>query len=322
MLRDNPIAQTAPATAAPARPARGLSRLAQDLLPVLYQHRLIATSQLHRLFTPHARRPVYLRQQLKQLRTAGLVDATARRTGRLGNPELLWYITARGAEAVAYDPTVPRRSYRISPQTAASQLQEHTLTVVETGVAFVDWSRRLGDECSPLDWEPEVAHRIRNGESRGVDDAFMIPDAVLRYTHTAEGGRRRLLSFFIEVDRATMQATRLAAKLSAYARYQSYVPTAGGRGRRTAREAWRDHYPAFPRLLIVLTGASDRVLANRVQDLRALAAADPRVSQLTAAVTTLQLLQDKGPFAPIMTPLSGDPAPTDVFLAPLGGSRV
>lgn len=52
----------------------------------------------------------------------------------------------------------------------------------------------------------------------------MIPDAVLRYTHAAEDGRRRMLSFFIEVDRATMQTTRLAAKLSAYARYQSYVP--------------------------------------------------------------------------------------------------
>ncbi|MFF1593089.1 replication-relaxation family protein [Streptomyces sp. NPDC058286] len=315
MSLDAPIAPTTPTR------STGLSRLAQDLLPALYQHRLIATSQLHRLFTPHARRPVYLRQQLKQLRTAGLVDATTRRTSRLGNPELLWYITAHGADAVAYDPTIPRRGYRISPQTAASQLQEHTLTVVDTGVAFVDWARRLGDECSPLDWEPEVAHRIRDGDGRGVDDAFMIPDAVLRYTHTAEGGRRRMLSFFIEVDRATMQTTRLAAKLSAYARYQTYVPAGGGRGRRTTREAWRDHYPAFPRLLIVLTGASDRVLANRVQDLRALAAADPRVSQLTAGVTTLQLLQDKGPFAPITNPLSDDASPTDVFLAPTGGSR-
>ncbi|MFE6153657.1 replication-relaxation family protein [Streptomyces sp. NPDC057889] len=315
MSLDTPIAPIAPTR------SMGLSRLAQDLLPALYQHRLIATGQLHRLFTPHARRPVYLRAQLKELRRIGLVDATARRTSRLGNPELLWYITARGADAVAYDPTVPRRGYRISPQTAASQLQEHTLTVVDTGITFVEWSRRLGHECSPLDWEPEVAHRIRDGESRGVDDAFMIPDAVLRYTHTAEDGRRRMLSFFIEVDRATMQTTRLAAKLSAYARYQRYVPTAGGRGRRPTREAWRDHYPAFPRLLIVLTGASDRVLANRIQDLRALAAADTRVSQLTAGVTTLQLLQDKGPFVPITTPLSGDAAPTDVFLAPTGGSR-
>ncbi|MFF1690808.1 replication-relaxation family protein [Streptomyces sp. NPDC058254] len=321
MSLDTPIAQPATAAAAPVRPAPGLSRLAQALLPVLYQHRLVATSQLHALFTPHARRPVYLRQQLARLRADGLVDATTRRTSRRGRAELLWYITAHGADAVAHDPTIPRRGYRISPQTAASQLQEHTLTVVETGVAFIDWSRRLGHECSPLDWEPEVAHRIRDGEARGVDDASMIPDAVLRYTHTTESGRRRMLSFFIEVDRATMQTTRLAAKLTAYARYQSYIPHAGGRGRRSTREAWRDHYPAFPRLLIVLTGASDRVLANRVQDLRALATTDPRVSQLTAGVTTLQLLQDKGPFAPIMTPLSGDPAPTDVFLAPTGGSR-
>ncbi|MFF9569964.1 replication-relaxation family protein [Streptomyces sp. NPDC014685] len=305
----------------PVRPVPGLSRLAQELLPVLYQHRLVATSQLHRLFTPHARRPVYLRQQLAKLRADGLVDATTRRTSRLGRAELLWFVTARGADAVAQDPTIPQRGYRISPQTAASQLQEHTLTVVDTGVAFVSWARRLGDECSPLDWEPEVAHRIRDGESRGVDEAFMIPDAVLRYTHTAGTGRRRMLSFFIEVDRATMQTTRLAAKLAAYTRYQHYVPAPGGRGRRATREAWREHYPAFPRLLIILTGASERVLANRVQDLRALAAADPRTSRLAAGVTTLQLLQDKGPFAPVMTPLSGDTTPTDVFLAPTGGSR-
>ncbi|MFZ3562867.1 replication-relaxation family protein [Streptomyces sp. BH097] len=305
-----------------SRPARGLSRLAQDLLPVLYQHRLVATGQLHRLFTPHADRPVYLRQQLNLLRADGLIDATTRRTTRRGRAEHLWYVTAQGADAVAHDPTITHRGYRITPQTAASQLQEHTLTVVDTGVAFVDWARRLGHECSPLDWEPEVAHRIRDGETRGADDAFMIPDAVLRYTHTSESGRRRMLSFFIEVDRATMQTTRLAAKLAAYARYQTYTPASGGiRGRRSTREAWRDHYPAFPRLLIVLTGASDRVLANRVQDLRALAAADPRVGQLAAGATTLQLLQERGPFAPVMTPLSGEGTPTDVFLAPAGGSR-
>ncbi|MFG2885735.1 replication-relaxation family protein [Streptomyces sp. NPDC048297] len=321
MSLDTPISQPAPTDTAMTRPVPGLSRLAQDLLPVLYQHRLVATSQLHRLFTPHARRPVYLRQQLAKLRAAGLVDATTRRTSRLGRAELLWYITARGAGAVAHDPTIPRRGYRISPQTAASQLQEHTLTVVDTGVAFVEWARRLGHECSPLDWEPEIAHRIRDGETRGINDAFMIPDAVLRYTHTTTGGRRRMLSFFIEVDRATMQTTRLAAKLAAYARYQHYVPHSGGRRSRATREAWRDHYPAFPRLLIVLTGASDRVLANRIQDLRALATADQRVSLLTAGVTTLQLLQDKGPFAPVMTPLSGDTTPTDVFLTPSGGSR-
>ncbi|MEU9072071.1 replication-relaxation family protein [Streptomyces sp. NPDC048306] len=309
-----------PAPSSPGRPVPGLSRLAQGLLPVLYQHRLVATGQLHRLFTPNAPRPVYLRQQLKELRTAGLVDATTRRTSRLGRAELLWYITARGADAVAHDPTIPRRAYRISPQAAASQLQEHTLAVVDTGIAFVEWARRLGHECSPLDWEPEVAHRIRDGDSRGVDDAFMVPDAVLRYTHTTASGRRRMLSFFIEVDRATMQTTRLAAKLTAYARYQQYVPHGGGRGRRSIREAWRDHYPAFPRLLIVLTGASDRSLGNRVQDLRALAAADSRVGQLAAGVTTLQLLQETGPFAPVVTPLSGDPTPTDVFLAPSGGA--
>ncbi|MFB8211126.1 replication-relaxation family protein [Streptomyces sp. NPDC056010] len=310
----------------PVSPSPGLSRLGQLLLPVLYQHRLVATGQLHRMLTPHTRRPVYLRRVLQELRSLSLVECTVRRAGRLGGPELLWFVTPRGAEIVEASREVTARAYRISPETAASQLQEHTLAVVESGLAFTTWARAYGDECGPLDWEPELVHRVRDGENRIGDDALLIPDAVLRYTRVTSNGRR-LLTYFLEIDRATMQVGRLGRKLTSYARYATYVPTPPPGYRpaawATGREAWRDRYPAVPRLLVILTGASERVLRRRTEDLRALADADTRVrltSQLTVGITTLDQLLNEGPFAPIVTPLLGDPTPRDVLLTNPGAS--
>ncbi|MDQ8707511.1 replication-relaxation family protein [Streptomyces sp. LHD-70] len=299
-----------------------LSHLAQQILPVLYQHRLVATSQLHRLLTPNARRPVYLRNQLSELRRLGLADATTRRITTVGRPQLLWFCSSLGAELVESAGEVTARAYRISPEIAASQLQEHTLAVVETGTAFVTWARHFGDDCTPLDWEPELAHRIRDGDRLG-EDALLIPDSVLRYTRTVDDGldhRRELYTFFIEVDRGTMQMSRLARKLSAYARYTQYVPQSGpGRARSAApgREAWRVRYPAFPRLLIVLTLPPGRATQRRIDDLRALAAADvhlPHARELTVGVTTLEQLRSSGPFTTIVTPVLGPSSSTDVLM--------
>ncbi|RII06985.1 hypothetical protein DSC45_34725 [Streptomyces sp. YIM 130001] len=316
-------------TATPPMPAAvspALSTLAQQALPVLYQHRLVATSQLHRLLTPHTRRAVYLRRQLSILRSLGLAASTERRGARsgptLGRSELLWYVTPRGAEVVEHDGQITPRAYRISPEAAASQLQEHTRSCVETGLLFTEWARHLGDECGPLDWEPELAHRMRDGDSRLGDDAFLIPDGVLHYTHTTPDGARKLLTFFLEVDRSTMHVARLGKKLSAYARYATYTPAPAGPGRRAnsspGREAWRDRYAKFPRMLFILTGASASSLARRIDDLRALADADPRLHRagIAAGATTLDQLHQHGPFAPIVTPLLGSPGPCDVLLSP------
>ncbi|MFI7095466.1 replication-relaxation family protein [Streptomyces lydicus] len=307
---------------------RGLSQLGQETLPVLYRHRLLTASQLTQLLRPAATSTRYIRQQLEVLHGRGLVEASVRRTSRAG--ELLWYTTALGCEVVESGGELAPRAYRMSEDAAASQLQEHTLAVNDMGLAFVTHARRLGDECGPLDWDPEVAHRVRDGDSRLGDAAFLVPDAVLRYIHTTPTGdgsqqQRMLLTFFCEIDRTTMSIARLAAKLHAYARYTRYIPQpALGRGRPKAggyrREAWRARYPSFPRILLVLDGASPSQLAKRTDDLRALAAADarlqPAAADLQAGVTTLEQLRTHGPFAPIVTPVLGDPEPTDVLLRP------
>lgn len=300
----------------------GLGSIAQQAMQVLYQHRLISTRQMHQLITPHHTRTEYLRRQLHTLRKAGLASTVGRRI--CGQTELLWWLTEKGADAVEAVGLLPQRPYRMSPEAALGPLQEHTLATVESGLAFVDWARRLGHECGPLDWSPETAHYYRD-DSRPGEDLSLIPDAVLNYVHTdTKAKQRTLLTFFVEVDRTQMTIARLAQKLHAYAAYEQFTPQlAASRGARTARRttstpAWRSRYAVFPRLLLVLTGASKARLARRVADLRSLAASDPMLATtaVRAGVTTLDQLREQGPFAPIFAPVLGTAHLTDAWLRP------
>lgn len=301
----------------------GLGQIAQQATQVLYQHRLVSTRQLHQLITPHHSRTEYLRRQLHTLRKAGLAETVGRRLS--GQTELLWWLTEKGAGAVESVGLLPQRPYRMSPEAALGPLQEHTLATVDTGLTFVDWARRLGHECGPLDWSPETAHYYRD-DARPGEELSLVPDAVLNYVHTdSKAKQRTLLTFFIEVDRTQMTIARLAQKLHAYAAYYDYTPQQpSGRGTKTGRRttttpAWRYRYPAFPRLLMVLTGASDSRLARRIADLRSLAASDPALTNtgLRAGVTTLNQLQHRGPFEPIFTPVIGQADAADAWLRPV-----
>ncbi|MEU8708632.1 replication-relaxation family protein [Streptomyces sp. NPDC048565] len=307
-----PYPQTAPT---------GLGPIAQQAAQVLYQHRLVSTRQLHHLITPHHTRTEYLRRQLHSLRSAGLAEMVGRRQS--GQTELLWWLTEKGATAVESAGLLPQRPYRMSPEAALGPLQEHTLATVETGLAFVDWARRQDHECGPLDWSPETAHYYR-AEARPGEELCLIPDAVLSYVHTdSKAKQRALLTFFIEVDRTQMTIARVAQKLHAYAAYHAYTPQPaagrGIRGHRPSVPAWRYRYPAFPRLLMVFTGASPARLDRRIADLRSLAANDPTLTNtgLRAGATTLSQLQEQGPFAKIFTPVLGSPQTTDAWLRPV-----
>ncbi|MFF0629762.1 replication-relaxation family protein [Streptomyces sp. NPDC004296] len=296
--------------------APGSSATGQDALTTLYQHRLVSTGQLHRMITSHHTSPEYLRRQLQLLRADGLVDCVNRR--RRGQSELLWWLTEIGAEAVEATGFLPARPYRMSRHAAAGPLQGHTLATVETGLAFVTHAARLGHECGPLDWTPELAHYYR-ADDRPGEELSLIPDAVLHYVHTS-ADQRTLLTLFIEVDRAQMTVGRLASKLHAYAAYHAYIPqtpTRAARKNTRPQPAWRSRYPLFPRVLLVLTGATRARLQRRVADLRSLAAADPALTTagIRAGVTTLEDLVEHGPFANIFTPVLGPATATDLWLA-------
>ncbi|MEU0214113.1 replication-relaxation family protein [Streptomyces sp. NPDC006265] len=329
-------------TLATSAPTRSFHTIGREVLELLYQHRVLSTPQLHVLLTlPTKRqaRPVYLRWQLGELHQSGLVDRIRAQgpggRGRVQSQPFLWFLTEAGAASVEEAGELPSRPYRVSPESVAGARQAHTLGVNDVGVAFVEWARRLGHECGPLDWTPEVANRIRDGQRRFEDD-HVISDAVLNYVHVERGGRRTMLSFFVEFDRATMTSARLAGKLQAYGRLFEYVPQSADRTRRTpnaTRPAWMYSYPVFPRVLVILDAARPKAgepdrrpqrLAARTEDLYTRTAADVRLGRLkddiSIGVTTLQQLQEHGPFGPIFTPLlsgtqSARPAPTDFYLA-------
>lgn len=291
------------ATAGPAV----LTRLAADALRVLYQHRLLSTGQLHRLLTPAAADSSYLRAELGRLRHTGLAAATRRATPPHDN---LWFATDTGADAVESTGELPVRGYRTNARRADGALQQHTLAVNDTGIAFVHAARRFGHHCGPLDWTPEVAHRLRAGRATNPGD-LLIVDAVLHYA-TDDGHHRDHHTVFLEVDRATMTVARLADKLTRYARYHAHTPRAGD------RPSWQWRYPRFPRILFVLTGAAPDTLARRITDLRAHTTAMPHLHRLrdettNAGATTLDDLVTHGPLAPIVTSLLDDVAPRPVL---------
>lgn len=307
------------ATADPPAPHRALSPYQQLLLACLYHHRLLTTRQAHALLLERAGDYRGVQRRLHQMRAAGLVDHVT----VAGTPRLLaWFTTPAGAEAVEAAAVVPARPYRITAQLAAGPLQQHTLALNEAGIAFVRHAARRaaqGYECGPLDWTPEVAHRLTDQPS----GPSLIADAVVRCVVPRAGDGTRLLSrCFIEMDRAMMSVERLAEKVTAYARYYGYRPGSSQAGRATsgARPAWQYLYPAFPKIMIVLARGRAVSLTARLQDLGMLvarAAHEGRLpEQLTVIACTLDDLIEHGPYAPIHTSLTTGETGVQVFGAP------
>ncbi|WP_369383262.1 replication-relaxation family protein [Streptomyces sp. cg36] len=276
--------------------------LPHQLLAALGQHRIATTRQLHELLRPRAARQT-VSAPLNKLRRDGLVDYTVLPQS---NRSRAWYLTSEGARLTRDFPALRGRPpYPVSSTTAASLKTPHTLTVVRTHLAFVTDARQRGDEHGHLDWTPEVAHPLSDGER-------VIADAVMHYT-LVEGDERTKLRAFVEVDRATMGSERLASKLIDYARLWAYEPQPVGRPRSRQPTApgavWLRWYPVFPRLLFVLTGASRYVLDHRISDLQAMVAQHPFVGTLARQVpmgaAVLDDLEERGPTGEVWVPLTG-----------------
>ncbi|MFD7555217.1 replication-relaxation family protein [Streptomyces sp. NPDC059835] len=293
--------------ATPLTPTTTDSR-AHQALALIAQYRLLTTTQLHQLLAPHLP-PRKIHRTLVPLREQGLITHTS-----LGTSSHLQahFLTPAGLAMVADWPELRGRAATGIPSAAAARLRAaHTLTGVRAHLAFLTAARTRGDEYGPLDWMPEVTHRLPDtgGEDR------LIADAVFHYTATTP--RRVQYRAFVEIDRATMSSERLARKLISYARFHDYVPQQAGRRGTVADQgsmlAWQRLYPRFPRILFVLTGATRTVLATRIQDLRSMTADHDRVAQLATHVplgaTILEDLEAHGPHAPVWTPLAGSAEP-------------
>ncbi|MFI0242580.1 replication-relaxation family protein [Streptomyces sp. NPDC016845] len=274
-----------------------------QVLGMIAQHRMVTLQQLHTVLLPDRRRE-NLSRALNRLRTAQLTDYTVLPAS---HGTRVWYLTERGADTIRHLPQMQDRPPYPITTAGASLRTAHTLTVVRAHAAFAQTARTRGDEHGPWDWTPEVAHHLGDGER-------VIADALMYYTHhTATGGRAKYRAF-IEVDRATMSSERLACKLIEYARFYTYDPQTASAQRRTrptalAGPAWLRWYPAFPRILFILTGAGPTALANRIHDLKAMVTEHPTVATLARTVplgaATLEDLETHGVDAPAWHCLRG-----------------
>jgi Replication-relaxation len=279
---------------------RSLHPTAAAALEVIYQHRLLATSQLHQILAP-SHRVRWVQRLLAVLEGRGLADAVAAHPRRTGRAERLWYVTERGAEVVeaVHNRTETRRRL-LTAQVAGGQLQAHTLAVNDVGIAFLRAARERGHDFGALSWQHEVAHQLNPG--RRYPD-LLVADAVLRYWTASLGGETALHYRFLELDRANLLMDDLVAKLARYARlyrlWTEQLRTAAG-GSETV--AWPALYRAFPNVLVILANPGRANLRRRMETVRALCHAEPelrRCPPLSISFTVFEDLTAWGPFAPI-----------------------
>ncbi|MEU1931860.1 replication-relaxation family protein [Streptomyces sp. NPDC019826] len=277
---------------------------AHRAMALLAQFRVVTTAQLHQMLSPNARSVTS--KVLSGLLADKLINFSVLPRAHRAR---LWFLTPRGAQVATLWPELRGRSVVPPGNATEARLRApHTLAGIRAHLTFLEGAGARGDEYGPLDWVPEVAHRLPDtgGEDR------LIADAVMHYT--ASSPRRLQFRAFVEIDRATMSSERLASKLISYARFHDYTPQPVGRrrglvGDQAAMLAWQRFYPRFPRILFILTGASPRTLQQRTEDLRAMTVEHPLVATLAARVplgaAVLEDLEAQGPSAPVWTPLSG-----------------
>ena len=279
---------------------RRLGDTATAILESLYQHRLLSTHQIHDLHTP-ATKPRATQEALAGLREAELLNRV-RRPGGLA----VWFLGERGIETVEEIPNrVETRRKPISATHASGPLQAHTLAVNDVGIAFVRLARERGDEFGPFGWRHEIAHPLG---PRGKGREWLIADAVLTYLLIAPGASR-LHYRLLELDRANRPADDLAAKLGRYGRLYRRPVNSGGR---PSDRHWRERYPVFPNLLVVLAGGPRPALERRRKTLLALCRANAdlaRSPELQVFVCLLPDLNESGPGATVFrTPAEPDGA--------------
>jgi hypothetical protein len=280
------------------KPAKSGSfpNLAAEILESIGQHRLLSNAQVRELHIPDMSEN-WTAKIIRGLRKADLIATVRTRT----RPSIdLHYLTADGHKSVSTGAPLEKRIIQVTHEGAAGSLQQHTLSVNDVGIAFVKAARERGDECGYLSWRHEIAHVLSISKNRSQTER-VIADAVLRYTMFDINGNARLLSRFVELDRATKPMEDLAQQLRRYARLYGFSTNGSG-------PTWKRDYPnGFPQILLVLGGSPgvDRAtLQRRMNTILAITHNDPTINENNSGVVIscclLEDLCNEGPFAQIM----------------------
>lgn len=273
-----------------------LGGLADHALIALVVHRMLTAEQLSEMLTPQATGTGNWRRRLNQLRRAGLVETMCSYRGWRSN---VWHATRPGIQRVLTDPD-HTRSYQVP---ASSILQAHTLAVNDVGLAFVRAARNRGDDCDWASWDHEVAHTFATTHRNRR--TALIADAVLTYTTKDAAGPGRSLRCFIELDRATQPAHKLAAKIRTYADYHRWEPARPDtHGVPAGEPGWRGRYTCWPPLCVII-GANPAktpdAIERRIDQIIRLCAADHLTvcQAMPVYICRFDTLTAQGPWAPI-----------------------
>jgi hypothetical protein len=275
-----------------------------EILASIAQHRVLSTPQIGSIHFPD-RSPRWAQMVLARLADAGLAGFVPS-LGAAGAPRRLWYVTERGAQAALDAGLLETMPRLLDGESASGPLQAHTLAVNDAAICFLRSARERGDDCGPLAWRQEVAHRLGYGRRAGS----LFADAVLTYVRLTES-EVVVEQRFLELDRATLSVDRLAAEL---ARYGSLLRAEGKEG----DLLWRSQYPSFPPVICILAGSSPAALRRRRDTAVAILRDDPdftRSSRLSIRLCLAEDLAERGPFAPIFTDVR-DPEQSVDWLVP------
>jgi hypothetical protein len=207
------------------------------MLALLHTHRVMTTPQLITLVGRPERTVDY---RLSRLREAGVVERT-RPYAASGSAPYFWWLTRRGAQL--FEGTSP------APGKAAPNplFLRHSAAIAGLYVALVDLGPHVGltdcswrrDETAWEEWSPSLSRA-----------KHLRPDAHFEVTLDVHGEPGRV-GAFAEIDFATMDQRRLAAKV---ARHRDYA----------SDRAWWNRHPGCPALLLLTTSDArvTRFVAN------------------------------------------------------------
>jgi hypothetical protein len=242
---DSAAASGHPAWAAGAAGGRRSARSVADrltsldhvLLALLQTHRVLTTPQLITLVRRPERTVDY---RLTRLREAGVVERT-RPYAASGSAPFFWWLTRSGAQLVEGTSPAPGKA------TPNPLFLRHSAAIAGLYVALVDLGPYVGltdcswrrDETAWEKWSPSLSR-----------PKHLRPDAHFEVTLDVDGEPARA-GAFVEIDFATMDQRRLAAKV---ARHRDYA----------SDRAWWNRHPGCPALLLLTTSDArvTRFLAN------------------------------------------------------------
>ncbi|MER5641852.1 replication-relaxation family protein [Kitasatospora sp. NPDC002227] len=287
-------------------PSGSARRIRAQVLEVLAVVRVARSEDLRQVLTPGSVTTRYVRRALLDLLTAGLVGRA--QGGRQG---FVWHLTRAGLAAVdaAGDKLDIRPRESTGAKVARSGVVDHALAVTATVTAMA--SHGVG---GVRDWQLERAHSFDRGRT-------LITDLVLQAPHLTPP-----LELLVEVDRDTMRSAAMARKVQLYADYAGSRFRIGERGTQGDSKAyWRTVYrrDQFPPLLVVVDDVDQAGLIRRARLLHKVAGQVEqsrwRGCQLNIAVTSLQLLAERGPHEPVWLRIGPDHSGERAGLADLAG---